>query len=80
MLKKCCKECRYVQFKDTMKKWPVQKPTHRTTHKHVEHHDATDIMKKTFFCVFTSNKGKWPIYPKYADTLNKFLLKLKENV
>ena len=27
----------------TMTKWPVQKPTHRTTQKHVEHHDATDI-------------------------------------
>jgi len=29
-----------------MTKWPVQKPTHRTTQKHVEHHDATDIRKK----------------------------------
>jgi len=24
-------------------KWPVQKPTHRTTQKHVEHLDVTDI-------------------------------------
>jgi len=23
--------------------WPVQKLTHRTTQKHVQHHDATDI-------------------------------------
>ena len=23
-----------------MTKWPVQKPTHRTTQKHVEHQDA----------------------------------------
>jgi len=24
-------------------KWPVQKLTHRTTQKHVQHYDATDI-------------------------------------
>jgi len=37
----------------TMTKWPVQKPTHRTTQKHVENKDATDIYKKnTIFCVF----------------------------
>ena len=45
-LKKCskkefCKQCRYVKFKDTMTKWPVQKPTHRTTQKHIQH--ASDI-------------------------------------
>jgi len=33
----------YVKFKGPMTKWPVQKPTHRTTQKHAEHHDATDI-------------------------------------
>ena len=27
------KECRYVKFKGTTTKWPVQKPTHRTTPK-----------------------------------------------
>jgi len=26
-----------------MTKWPVQKLTHRTIQKHVQHHDATDI-------------------------------------
>ena len=25
----CCKQCRYVKFKGTMTKWPVQKLTHR---------------------------------------------------
>ena len=40
--KACCKQCRYVKFKGTTK-WPVQKLTHRTTQKHVQHHDATDI-------------------------------------
>ena len=30
-----------------MTKWPVQKPTHRTTQKHVEHLDVTDIQEKT---------------------------------
>jgi len=43
-LKRCSNiECRYVKFKGTVTKWPVQKPTHRTTHKHEEHHDATNI-------------------------------------
>jgi len=37
----------------TMTKWLVHKPTHRTTQKHVEHQDATDISKKkTLFFVF----------------------------
>jgi len=31
----CCKQCRYVTFKGTMAKLPVQKPTHITTQKHV---------------------------------------------
>jgi len=31
------------QVKGTMTKWPVQKITHRTKQKHVQHHDATDI-------------------------------------
>ena len=48
--KECCKQCRYVKFKRTMPKWPAQKLTHRTTQKHAEHHDATDIYKKPFLC------------------------------
>jgi len=40
--KECCKQCRYVNFKGTITKWPVHKLTHRTTQKHVQHHDATD--------------------------------------
>jgi len=52
MLKKeCCKQCRYVKFKGTMTKWPIQKQTHRTTQKHVEHQDATDIQKKQLIVV-----------------------------
>ena len=39
----CCKQCRYVKFKDTMTKCPVQKTRHRTAQKHVEHYDATNI-------------------------------------
>ena len=34
-----------------MTKWPVQKLTHKTTQKHVHHHDAIDI-KKNFIFVF----------------------------
>ena len=41
--KECCKQCRYVKFKNTMTKWPVQKLTHRTTQKHVQHYVATGI-------------------------------------
>ena len=51
--KECCKQCRYVKFKGTMTKWPVQKLTHWTTqirttpwrNKHLE---------KLYFCVFRS--------------------------
>ena len=32
--KECCKQSRYVKFKGTLTKWPVQKLTHRTTQKH----------------------------------------------
>ena len=31
--KECCKQCRYVMFKGTMTKWPVQKPAQGTTQK-----------------------------------------------
>jgi len=33
-----------------MPKWPVHKQTHRTTQKHVEHQDATDIQKNILDC------------------------------
>ena len=29
--KECCKQCRYVKFKGTMTKWPVQKKTQNDT-------------------------------------------------
>jgi len=38
-------------LRETMTQWPVQNPSHRTTQKHVEHHDATDI-KNTIFVFF----------------------------
>ena len=41
--KECCKQCRYVMFKGTMTKWPVQKLTQGTIQKLLQHHDATDI-------------------------------------
>jgi len=41
--KECCKQCRYAKFKGTTTKWPVQKLTHKTTQKRVQHHDAKDI-------------------------------------
>ena len=48
-----CKQCRHVEFKGTITKWPVKK--HRTTHKHVEHQDSTDIQKKTtLYCLCVS--------------------------
>ena len=41
--KECCKQCRYVMFKGTMTKRPVQKLAQGTTQKLLQHHDATDI-------------------------------------
>ena len=41
--KESCKQCRYVMFKGTMTKWPVQKLTQGTTQKLLQHHDATNI-------------------------------------
>jgi len=37
------KQCRYVMFKGTMTKWPVQKLIYRMTQQHVQNHDATYI-------------------------------------
>jgi len=37
--KDCCKQCRYVMFKGTMTKWPVQKLTQGSTQKLIQHHD-----------------------------------------
>jgi len=31
--KECCKQCRHLKFKDTMKNWPAHKQTHRITHR-----------------------------------------------
>ena len=40
-----------------MTKWPVHKQTHRTTQKHIEHQDATDIQKHVFvfYLIFKSS-------------------------
>ena len=50
--KECCKQCRYVMFKGTMTKWPVQKLTQRTTQILLQHHDATDIQTNYIFVFF----------------------------
>ena len=47
--KECCKQCRYVMFKDTMTKWRVQKLIQETTQKLLQHHDVTDIQKNYIF-------------------------------
>jgi len=44
--KECCKQSKDFKFKGTVTKWPVQKPTHMTTQKHIKHEDATDIQNK----------------------------------
>jgi len=49
---KCCKRCRHVKFKGTMKKWPVQKQTYKTAQKHTEHQNATIIQNKVCVCLF----------------------------
>ena len=45
--KECCKQCRYVKFKGTMTKWPVQNPTRWTTQK--------QTLRKNYFCVFQTS-------------------------
>jgi len=50
-MKEFCKQCRHVQFKSTMKLWPIQKQIHRTAQKHTEHKEATDIQTKTIVLV-----------------------------
>ena len=69
--KVCCKQCRYVKFTGTMTKWPVQKPTHRTTQKHVERKDNYTILEIHNFsieknlicktvCIYLVKKHQWP--------------------
>ena len=50
--KECCKQCRYVMFKGTMTKWPVQKPTHRTTQNTQNTKKQQTFRKKLFFVFF----------------------------
>jgi len=52
--KECCKQWRYVMFKGTMTKWPVQKLTQGTTQKLLQHHDATDIKTNYIFVFYNS--------------------------
>jgi len=69
--KECCKQCRYVMFRGTMTKWPVQKLTQGTTQKLLQHHDATDIKKNYSFSSLENNIllvvyvglfGMWNVY------------------
>jgi len=56
-----------------MTKWPVQKPTHRTTQKHVEHHDATDMFFSACGGTYTNFSGilQSVNYPgNYLDNMN----------
>jgi len=50
--KECCKQCRYVMFKGTMTKWPVQKLTQGTTQKLLQHHLRNRHLENIYFCVF----------------------------
>jgi len=52
----CCKQCRYVKFKGTMTKWPVQKQTHKTA-QNTQNTQNTKTQQtfsenKNMFCVF----------------------------
>ena len=51
-----CKQCRHIKFMGSMKKWPVQKQTHRTTLKHVKQY-ATDIQINVLCVVFRHGIG-----------------------
>jgi len=39
--KECCKQCRYIMFKGTMTKWPVQKLAQGATQKLLQHQDRS---------------------------------------
>jgi len=51
--KECCKQCRHVNFKGTMTKWPVHRKTHRTTQKHAEHTKTQQTFRRNFFLCFS---------------------------
>ena len=79
--KECCKQWRYVKFKGTMKKWPVQKPTHRRTQKtrtcrtpwrnrHLEKNCFCVFRLKLFdvylyICVLFCHVKQWIFFYKY---------------
>ena len=50
--KECCKQCRYVMFKGTMTKWPVQKLTQGTTQKLLQHHDGRNRHLENIYFLF----------------------------
>ena len=48
--KECCKQCRYVMFKGTMTKWPVQKLTQGTTQNSYNIMTQQTFRKDLFLC------------------------------
>jgi len=58
--------------------WPVQKITHRTTQKHVQHHDATDIWKKHHFLCFWVTSHNYCNYFMDNNKSRKLILPLME--
>jgi len=50
--KECCKQCRYVMFKGTMTKWPVQKTNTRNDTKTLTTSWRNRHLDKLYFCVF----------------------------
>ena len=60
--KECYKQCRYVKFKGTMTKWPVQKVTHRTIQQHDKIMTQQPLRKITIFLCFSEFSFLFSVY------------------
>ena len=65
--KECCKQCRYVKFKGTMTKWPVQKPTHSDTKKRRTPWRNRHLEKTIFVICSPVNQARRHDQPLHSD-------------
>ena len=75
--KECCKQCRYVMFKGTLTKWPVQKLTQGTTQKEGTHvikrQKVESIRKLSILCSTMFKIWKRYFLSNYIYTISKTL-------
>jgi len=62
----------YIKFKSTMTKWPVQKPTHRTTQKHIHLEEKNyNYFLCVFVCIFLGGGGRFFFIYNFLNDLSK---------